>query len=88
VNTGTHRRHACLEGELEYEVASIRAHKVRRVGARHEVQFLVQWEGYGKEHDTWEPGALVDDCEQLDVYLRQLQQDGYPLPPGYRPTRA
>ncbi len=77
-----------IEGELEYEVASIRAHKVRRVGARHEVQFLVQWEGYGKEHDTWEPGALVDDCEQLDVYLRQLQQDGYPLPPGYRPTRA
>lgn len=71
--------------ELEYEVEAIRAHKVRGTGRRRTVHFLVQWAGYGREHDTWEPAAAVEDCEQLDVYLRQLQQDGDPLPPGFAP---
>jgi len=75
-----------VDGELEYEVEAIRAHKVRSSGRSTTVLFLVNWKGYGREHDTWEPGSLVQDCEALDVYLRQLRADGDALPPGYQPS--
>ena len=38
-----------LEGQLEYEVAGIKAHRQR--GRRRE--FLVQWLGYSSAHDEW-----------------------------------
>ena len=43
-----------LEGEDEYEVESIRSH--RRVGSRKylKYEYLVQWQGYSVEHNTWE----------------------------------
>jgi hypothetical protein len=76
-----------VDGELEYQVEAIISHKQSKVGRGTKTFFLVQWKGYGREHDTWEPADVVDDCEALDVYLHRLQADNDELPPGYSPGR-
>ena len=38
-----------LDGQLEYEVEAIKAHRKR---ARR-LEFLVQWLGYSSAHDEW-----------------------------------
>ena len=82
-----------VDGELEYLVESITAHKVQLVGARNatkrtKVQFLVCWQGFGREHDSWEPAEMLEDCAPLDVYLRQLVRRKEQLPPGFFPDEA
>jgi hypothetical protein len=32
-------------------------------------QYLVQWSGYGLEHDRWLLGSALEDCEALDCWL-------------------
>ena len=46
-----------LDGELEYEVATIRQHRQRRDGTR---EFLVSWVGYDQSEDTWLPEAELE----------------------------
>jgi hypothetical protein len=80
-----------IDGELEFTVSVITAHKVQVVGGkrknarRTKVHFLVCWEGYGREHDSWEPAEMVQDCVALEVYLRQLVLRQEELPPGFQP---
>jgi Integrase zinc binding domain/Chromo (CHRromatin Organisation MOdifier) domain len=78
-----------VDGEEEYVVSNITAHKVQQVGGRHNrrprVHFLVSWTGYGREHDSWEPGVNLQDCSALEEYLQQLVRHNEELPPGYRP---
>jgi hypothetical protein len=56
-----------IDGELNYEVEQILAHAV--CGKRKEkplYKYLVKWEGYGQEHNSWEPESnLVGTCESL-----------------------
>lgn len=32
------------------------------------MQYLVRWVGYGKEHDEWLPGRMLEDNAALDVW--------------------
>jgi RNase H-like domain found in reverse transcriptase/Integrase zinc binding domain/Chromo (CHRromatin Organisation MOdifier) domain len=80
-----------IEGELEYEVEAITAHEVVKGGKskgkthRPHVRFLTAWKGYGREHDSWEPGDMLEDTEALEQYLRSVAKRGGQLPPGYAP---
>ncbi len=63
-----------IEGEVEYVVESILGH--RDVGAeqRAKRQYLVKWEGYGQEHNSWEPVANLTHC--ADAIQRYWQEAG------------
>ena len=50
-----------IEGELEYEVSQILDSR-QRWG---QVQYLVRWEGYGSEDDTWEPVEMLEGSQEL-----------------------
>jgi hypothetical protein len=51
-----------IDGEYEYEVDKILAHRGTEVGKR---RFLVAWKHEGAEHNTWEPERNLTHCEEL-----------------------
>jgi hypothetical protein len=52
-----------IQGEVEYEVESILAHRLVGSGKRRKSQYLVKWKGYGPEHNSWEPEAHLSRCK-------------------------
>jgi Chromo (CHRromatin Organisation MOdifier) domain len=80
-----------VDGELEYTVEAIMAHKVVKGGKskngtnRSKVLFLTAWEGYDRAHDSWEPGEMLQDTEALELYLQAVVRRGEVLPPEYSP---
>ena len=60
------------DGEEEYFIEKIL--DARHCG--HGYQYLIQWCGYGQEHDKWLPGMELQDCKVLDDWL--ASQGGSP----------
>ena len=52
-----------IQGELEYSVESILGHRDVGAGKRAKRQYLVKWQGYGPEHNSWEPVANLTNCD-------------------------
>ena len=50
-----------VEGEEEYEVEKILAH--RRVGRTS--KYLVRWKGYSSYHDSWQSEEDLANCQEL-----------------------
>ena len=66
-----------VDGEFEYEVerildhrdVNIRKRKKGRSPSDSEIQYLVKWQGYGHEHNSWEPSKnLVNAKALIDGY--------------------
>jgi hypothetical protein len=71
-----------VDGELEYEVETILAHRdvqVRRKRNRARTpvlqrQYLVKWQGYDESNNTWEPESNCVNCQdKVDEYFARLQ---------------
>ncbi len=63
-----------IEGEVEYVVEGILKHRVVGQGKQANKQYLVKWEGYGPEHNSWEPEAHLLRCEEaLKEYWHDRQ---------------
>lgn len=52
-----------FEGEPLYRVERLLAH--RRAARGRGLEYLVHWEGYGDEHDSWEPQRNLLTCDTL-----------------------
>ena len=61
-----------VRGELAYNIEKIVAHKQTRCGGRLMTSFLVRWEGYGAEQDSWEPEASMLDPVHLQEYWNDV----------------
>ena len=70
----------------EYIVASILAHRGnwKRLNT---MEFLVQWEGYASDTDSWEPWRLLRSVIALHTYLRVHSLEAY-IPRPYRHSPA
>jgi hypothetical protein len=57
------------DGGVWYNAEAILDHRERKYGrGRARREFLVKWEGYPHEHNTWEPEANVKDCDAYTEY--------------------
>ncbi|TFY53536.1 hypothetical protein EVJ58_g9399 [Rhodofomes roseus] len=54
-----------VDGNEEYYVERVLDERVRGRGK----QYLVRWEGYGPEHDSWLPRRELENNAALDVWL-------------------
>jgi hypothetical protein len=68
-----------VDGQEEYVVGRILSHDDRQRGHRVQRYYLVKWQGYGDEHDSWEPASIVANCQALDVYWAQFAGGELPL---------
>src|SRR6266851_7300937 len=50
-----------IEGEVEYEVEAIRAHRYQRC----KLQYLIKWKGYPESDNTWEPAGNVQAAQLI-----------------------
>ena len=66
------RRSGLLDRE-EYVIAQILNHRGNFSNKRL-LEFNVQWDGYGPEHNTWEPWSELRLTSQLHAYLRKIGQ--------------
>ena len=56
-----------IDGDEEYEVEAIVGYRKHR----RQHQFLIDWKGYGREDQTWEPASELDHCRELvDKYKK------------------
>jgi len=61
------------ESERSYTVEKILGHK--RVKGKD--KYLVKWEGYSAEENTWEPTEMFDDPATISNWWKQQAQEGY-----------
>lgn len=58
-----------MHSQQEFVIDSILEHTGDRY-RRTSLNFKVRWQGFGPEHDSWEPYQYLRDTEQLHTYLR------------------
>ena len=61
------------DGALEYVIAQISNHRGKFTNKR-QLEFNVQWDGYGPEYNSWEPWSELRLTTQLHAYLRKIGQ--------------
>jgi hypothetical protein len=57
------------QNEQEFVVDAILRHRGSR-NRRSTLEFRVRWEGFGEEHDSWEPYKGLMHVDKLHAYLR------------------
>jgi transposase InsO family protein len=64
----TDPKDVAMHDQQEYVLEKVITHRGEK-SRRKSMEFLVRWEGFGPEFDSWEPYTNLRDTEQLLVYL-------------------
>jgi hypothetical protein len=75
------------DGSVEYEVEVLLDYRERKLprSTRVAPEYLVKWQGYSHEHNTWEPVSnLTNSPELLQAYKDAHPQDRVQVVPGTR----
>ena len=73
VSTNDNAYNAGLLDREEYIIKQILNHRGTFTNKKN-LKFLVQWDGYGPEHNSWEPWSELRLTTQLHAYLRNVGQ--------------
>ena len=58
------------DDHIEFTVERVLDHRDRPFRNKSRREFLIKWEGYGPEHNTWEPETNCHNClELIDAYF-------------------
>jgi hypothetical protein len=65
-----------LEEDSYYKIEQILSHEMRKVGKKHgkakyKPYYLIQWEGYGPVHNSWEPEENLNEEALLSYKAKQ-----------------
>ena len=52
-----------IDGEAYFLIQGILDHRMVKQGRKRAREYLVQWKGYGPEHNSWEPEDGVAESE-------------------------
>ena len=58
-----------MDDAQEFFIDSVLSHR-GQTNRRSSMEFLVKWQGYSDDANTWEPYSNLRDTEQLLIYLR------------------
>jgi len=64
-----------VDGEVFYLIDRILDHRSTKQGRKRITEYLIKWQGYGPEHNTWEPQANIAASENgatLQNYWKAL----------------
>jgi len=71
-----------IDDTPEWTVEQVIDHRIVYRGRQKKIEYLIHWEGYGDEHNTWEPSANTKNAaDAVQDYWRSL-------PPGERLAAA
>ena len=71
-----------IDNTPEWIVEQVIDHRIVYRGRQKKIEYLIHWEGYGDEHNTWEPSANTTNAADAVQYYWQS------LPPGERLAAA
>lgn len=60
-------------GGAIYEVQQIIGRRTRKISGKAQLEYLIQWKGFGRSADTWEPMENLKSCQAL-VRKYELQK--------------
>ena len=76
------------DGSVEYIVQRILTHRDRHQGRKTVREYLVQRQGYGPEHNSWEPQDNQENCKALVEQYKQMIQEGDQPKPRAKHSRT
>ena len=68
------------EGEKYYQIERVLDHRVIKRGRGTRREYLIRWEGYPLEHDTWEPESNIAESERGETLRRYWEYIGLDPP--------
>ena len=68
------------DGGQWFAIESILDHRVVRRGRKETREYQIRWQGYGPDHDSWEPEDCVAPSEMGETLRRYWNYLGKPLP--------
>ncbi len=70
-----------LGNEPLFTVERLLDHRIKKISRRKVTEFLVKWQGYSAEHDSWEPESNLLTCDQLiKDYWQSIGQPQFTVP--------